>query len=196
MSLVQKIRKKNAKIHLCTHKKIKIKIKSVRPQTSQALLGKSGKKTSDCKHIKQRATNGIYVIIEIINFTANIKFIKKNERHKSVNPKSHPLLSVQSNTALCVLIWNLEYDYPHLSQRSANSPDRRAQPLRHWIDVEVAHATFMQVLDAIFKPNSSSSTASNKRVKTLRISSQNLINSPSYTQLNLATISSTLKSQE
>lgn len=51
-------------------------------------------------------------------------------------------------------IRNLEHHYPHLSQRSANSPDRRAQPLRHRIVVEVAHATFMQLLDSIYNSNS------------------------------------------
>lgn len=39
--------------------------------------------------------------------------------------------------------------YPHLSQRSADSPDRRVQPFLHSTDEDSPHIAFMHVFDPI-----------------------------------------------
>lgn len=40
-------------------------------------------------------------------------------------------------------------NYPQLSHRTANTPDRRAQPFLHSADVAAPHTSFMQLLDSI-----------------------------------------------
>lgn len=42
--------------------------------------------------------------------------------------------------------------YPHLSQRLADSPDRRVQPFLHSTDDDSPHSAFMHVFDPIPLP--------------------------------------------